>query len=1065
MAGFPSGGFGSQPLLNQQPQSTTTQQPLLGSQPQATQTPTAPVPAGEQQETRLRKEVRTALNIPIGMIKGLISLPTLLWHPDRIPQAAKSVASSLLQTGQDINDLTFPGLVPTIPAHKNVIDRVRGGDSVVQTVVNDLGNIGLVFGGGELAVGKAAAMAGSTSVAMENAAAEASMKAAAFGDPASAATAEELGTKSALAQDKFQRLNSLKLQLKAAASPWSTTWQQGVKEPLLNAASDAQTAAATGQELTPMQQIGKKFGQYFQSAEQRRANTAAQTAAAGIMRDTTGHQFVGALTQAAKRMKELDPAAFPTLEAATRAAHDEILARGAESLGQDTSILPRLADKIVQDPKVSSSLDEAANAYPDFQAKHGDFLNRPSTPAKTKVGQVAEAEAAGQFSQADALRNQSDAANILHDVARDQLYNAAEEAGYKLPPEALEPPTSELGAKIGPKVESSTPGIVKRVGVYDERVRNFKNSIKDARAQADKLDRQGARTLLAGAKADAEHISSVAHPILRPLYDAFNTGRIGTIKNLVNGTITREQAFAELADTEKTLAEGIAKAKAAGFDLGTVKSVDDIFQAPDLIDSIRDASKARGMDQYESWIRDNLYQPLPPNGQVPLGFHQWQDGMIPDPSFKAWNDIKTAKWEKIIGDSPILRNIQKVTNLWRYFVLNTSPGFILRHSLGHTAMALAEVGPTNAVRAFLDGWKSFNETTKAGDTTLMRFADTPGAIHSGGTGAYFSEDAPNFIHRGLDAVNPNIGKLAQHVTPIQWSQKLISTVDSFARSGVFKTTIREDLKALGHETEADALFAKIKNNEALTDQESQFVQHATERALKAQANFNDLTSFERQVVRQFVPFYAFHKGLAKLAFSMPLDHPLRFGALDAIANGMGGFNQEERQNLPDTWLNSLTVGGHLVSMRPLNPFSEAISPMTPQGAPEALGPIPKMAFDFLARKSQAKGTTPQETGAFGNEPVVGANDLIQSAISALPQESLLRNISSYGVGPGVGKFLGVNTLPPDAIAKLQTAYEKQRLAAYKSRQPQLYAKRAQLGLSNARLSGNAPTWGTSGFAQ
>src|SRR5690606_32278522 len=106
-----------------------------------------------------------------------------------------------------------------------------------------------------------------------------------------------------------------------------------------------------------------------------------------------------------------------------------------------------------------------------------------------------------------------------------------------------------------------------------------------------------------------------------------------------------------------------------------------------------------------------------------------------------------------------------------------------------------------------------------------------------------------------------------------------------------------------------------------------------QRTYEAMVDYNDLSPFERQVVRSAVPFYAFQKGVLKLVARVPADHPAATAALLTIAQLQQELNEDHYGGaLPDYYRGLVDVPGvGPINTRGFNPFQDAAQLATPQG--------------------------------------------------------------------------------------------------------------------------------------
>lgn len=373
---------------------------------------------------------------------------------------------------------------------------------------------------------------------------------------------------------------------------------------------------------------------------------------------------------------------------------------------------------------------------------------------------------------------------------------------------------------------------------------------------------------------------------------------------------------------------------------------------------------------------------------------------------------------------------------WRALVLLHSPRWLVNNVFGNLMLSAVE-GSAFDLRAWRDAWAQGRFTQDvAGQAVRTPFAGVPQEVALG-----------SFEHELADT---NSAILAR--TPIaKVTRNVNEWTDNFARSLVFSKRLRQGADRAFLETgeliNSDAVFARISAGEKLSAGETRAVAIAAERARKSLVDYSDLTPFERSLVRRIVPFYAWQKGILKLALSLPFDHPSRFAAINAVTNFLGGYSREERQAYPEYLVNSIEVAGHRFSTRGLNPFADAFSLVRPGegGLQDSLGPDIRAASQFVLR-SGANPFGPQEVSQYGTlEPQVGAEDVAFEFLRDLPfGRAILQPKPRPGQEPApidirqqlLSYVGGVTERTPTQIQAAIDREAKNRRAALMSQNPQ-----------------------------
>jgi hypothetical protein len=371
------------------------------------------------------------------------------------------------------------------------------------------------------------------------------------------------------------------------------------------------------------------------------------------------------------------------------------------------------------------------------------------------------------------------------------------------------------------------------------------------------------------------------------------------------------------------------------------------------------------------------------------------------------------QYEKAAPDSMVLRGLQNVTQPWKMLTLSFHPTFFVNHILGHVILA-AKTGVS--LRDWSDAFESFrNGEIDPGRNILMQslgagdrsFEGKAGAVAGGLRGEIGTERSAIPAARGIEGIKQAIAEAAgpgKVKVALRGVTNMISApaaaIDDIGRVAVYLHSVR---------TGDDVITALEKSQKALID-------------------FNDMSPFERNIVKSVVPFYTFQKGILKIMASIGYDHPLAA----SIGLVLGQVNQEMMANeygngtqLPSAYAGLLQVPGlGLVNPKFLNPFSDAASLVTPQGIVNAVNPF----LNILLRNAYQAPTSSKD-----NFPTVGPYGTEQQGTSpAHDLQQLLAGIPAVSLATAKG---GIQSALEKFVLPAQTPASQVRQALARENQP------------------------------
>lgn len=288
-----------------------------------------------------------------------------------------------------------------------------------------------------------------------------------------------------------------------------------------------------------------------------------------------------------------------------------------------------------------------------------------------------------------------------------------------------------------------------------------------------------------------------------------------------------------------------------------------------------------------------------------------------------------------------------VTNAWRTLVLNLRLGWLVNNVVGNTGLYFLQNTGPGALRSLIKG-----------DLTADDIAATVAEHGMGGT-AYGSQmPAAGKIGRALEKATtvpekvPVLGGRALTRAPevlrnmdIRYEQKLRrATIDRALNASPELKAMTKDIKNQT-KTMREMKVELLKKNPKVADK-------ASAEAYRTLGNFNNLSPFEQNVVRQVVPFYAWYRAITKIAFHLPLDNPYRTAILAAVGNE--GFKNQAQVGSGIQGAIQLP-GGYILRTAGVNPLMTipqtvgAVSTMARAG----LGNIPGLGIKAPSQRATA----------------------------------------------------------------------------------------------------------------
>lgn len=202
-------------------------------------------------------------------------------------------------------------------------------------------------------------------------------------------------------------------------------------------------------------------------------------------------------------------------------------------------------------------------------------------------------------------------------------------------------------------------------------------------------------------------------------------------------------------------------------------------------------------------------------------------------------------------------------------------------------------------------------------------------------------------------------------------------------------------------------------------------------ANKAFIDWDSLTPFERNVVKQVFPFYAFTRYVAQYLYQYPADHPLRASIISRIASAErddntsglpGKFNQLFFFGQPD-------LAGNIKAsdVRAINPFRDAANIFTWAGFFSSLSPFAQIPLNVAGVQTLAG--TPELYPELSIDPNTG--QIVSKRQNIASPTGIINTLSAFlpPVGGALDHFVGIS----DRIRRLKatdpTGYRRQLLSS------------------------------------
>lgn len=265
----------------------------------------------------------------------------------------------------------------------------------------------------------------------------------------------------------------------------------------------------------------------------------------------------------------------------------------------------------------------------------------------------------------------------------------------------------------------------------------------------------------------------------------------------------------------------------------------------------------------------------------------------------------------------VMRAMEKINRKFKGAVLPFSVRWQLGDLVGGAFMSA--VGGGIPPWELIDGMRQIKKLDADGVEAVLNRPEFQDA------GLNFEES--KWMHETPDTPGPRtpIGKISRK------SFQINAAINRYNRQGFLLAKLQRILDDRGLSLEG------VQSSGAWDDpvvQES--ITKAVDNANEVMGTFDEMTPFERRVVRNVFPFWAWNRHITQLAFRTAIDNPARM----LWTMRLGSYGTDPDMELPSWLKGSIPAGGQLIPTNFLNPFNDVAggSIYTPHGAIRAMSP-------------------------------------------------------------------------------------------------------------------------------
>lgn len=289
-----------------------------------------------------------------------------------------------------------------------------------------------------------------------------------------------------------------------------------------------------------------------------------------------------------------------------------------------------------------------------------------------------------------------------------------------------------------------------------------------------------------------------------------------------------------------------------------------------------------------------------------------ESGVTADSEFVPKGVAKTYKAiTEPTSKGPVAKVYDKTTQAWKTLQLPLNPGWNVGNLFGNGTMAVVRGGmdPATLIEYSQKARKVLEQEAKTGESIL------PARLHG-------TSGVAEMVREGLSRdPQTKVGKI--------YDKTLGKVIDAgYAANEAVDNTGRA------------AMYMWLRDKGMSEEQ-------AVQQTLRSMGDFSNLSPLEQQVKRA-LPFYAWQRHTAQMAYDMATKHPYRTAAVLDLANqGVNNQVTQKDQLRPDDPRSGLlNVGGNLfLPVANMNPFTNSVQPpfLSPTALAGSLNPIIKGA--------------------------------------------------------------------------------------------------------------------------
>lgn len=486
----------------------------------------------------------------------------------------------------------------------------------------------------------------------------------------------------------------------------------------------------------------------------------------------------------------------------------------------------------------------------------------------------------------------------------------------------------------------------------------------------------------------------------------------GEVERLVFGAVSLGKRGRDLG---QTVVAGTRKARSGAF--AREQSIEALVAAQ------VEVAHELNTNALVDFIEETWAKPVPEAGEIPRGWIAWdperafiltgertpqgtvvvgEGTAVGRPRFMVPSQVRKslATYEKDYNHWA-LNAIGKVTSPWRALILTWTPRWYVNNFVGNTVLATAEGVRLQDWKRAWDSYKTgFKDVPAVTGASIVSEFDTKSLIpRAGGRAGLREASSIGKAGAGRPGQLAETYRQAAHTV-----SRANSVVDEMARAAVYHSALRKGLSKEG----------------------------AVNRAFTALVDYNDLSPFERSIVRTALPFYAWQKGIFKLVARFPIDHPVAA----AVALMLGKMNRDyaERNNLPEAYEGLVDVPGFgTLNTRGFNPFQDAGQLTSPQGIAASLNPFVEIAVRNALGAPEGGFVEHQRLNEFGVlAPDTSPLQEFGELGGALPQVRLGGSLTGQQptgqpASEGAMRFLGLPKVSDEQVLRIQERVRKSKL--------------------------------------